>query len=49
MSGDNKKRMKTDQAVPTNIDEYIAGFPPNIQEILEKIRQTIKAARRKKS
>lgn len=36
--------MKTDQAVPANINEYIAGFPPYIQEILEKIRQTIKAA-----
>jgi hypothetical protein len=30
--------MKTEQAVPTNSDESIAGFPPHIQEILEKIR-----------
>jgi uncharacterized protein YdhG (YjbR/CyaY superfamily) len=27
---------------PKDIDEYIAGFPPEIQEILEKIRVTIK-------
>ena len=29
---------------PKNIDEYIAGFPENIQEILENIRATIKRA-----
>ena len=29
---------------PTTIDEYIAGFPPPIQVILEKIRATIAAA-----
>jgi uncharacterized protein YdhG (YjbR/CyaY superfamily) len=27
-----------------NIDEYIARFPDNIQEILKKLRQTIKEA-----
>lgn len=27
-----------------NIDEYIKTFPPNIQGILEKIRQTIRKA-----
>lgn len=27
---------------PKDIDEYIARFPPNIQEILEQIRVTIK-------
>jgi len=36
--------MKTDQTAPTNIDEYIAGFPPDVQEILEKIRVTIQKA-----
>ena len=36
--------MKTDQAIPVNIDEYIAGFPPATQEILEKVRATIRAA-----
>lgn len=29
---------------PTTIDEYIAGFPPNVQEILQKIRATIRKA-----
>ena len=36
--------MKTGQRAPKNIDEYIAGFPPEIQEILEKIRLTIRKA-----
>ena len=26
---------------PTTIDEYIAPFPPDVQEILQKIRRTI--------
>ncbi len=29
---------------PGNIDEYISGFPGDIQKILEQIRKTIKAA-----
>lgn len=29
---------------PKNIDEYIAGFPPEVQVILEKIRMTIRRA-----
>jgi len=28
----------------TNIDEYIAGFPPDVQAILDKVRQTIRKA-----
>ena len=36
--------MKPDQTAPKNIDEYIAGFPPEIQEKLEKIRATIQKA-----
>ncbi len=31
-------------AKPATIDEYIAGFPPNIQEILHKVRETIRKA-----
>lgn len=27
-----------------NIDEYIAGFPPEVQKILERMRKTIKKA-----
>ncbi len=36
--------MKTEQSPPRNIDEYIAGFPPEVQEILEKVRLTIRKA-----
>jgi uncharacterized protein YdhG (YjbR/CyaY superfamily) len=36
--------MKTDQAAPKNIDEYIAAFPDDVQEILQKIRMTIRTA-----
>jgi uncharacterized protein YdhG (YjbR/CyaY superfamily) len=34
--------MKTEQPAPQNIDEYIADFPSDIQEILQKIRETIR-------
>ena len=36
--------MKTDQTEPQTIDDYIAGFPPEVQEILQKIRLTIRKA-----
>lgn len=36
--------MKTDKATPKNIDEYIAGFPTDVQEILQEIRTTIRRA-----
>ena len=36
--------MKTDQATPKNIDEYIAGFPQEVRGILKKIRATIRKA-----
>jgi uncharacterized protein YdhG (YjbR/CyaY superfamily) len=36
--------MKTKQVAPQNIDEYIAGFPDDVQEILKRIRTTIKKA-----
>jgi uncharacterized protein YdhG (YjbR/CyaY superfamily) len=29
---------------PSNIDEYIAAFPPTVQTILQKIRATIRRA-----
>ncbi len=32
------------KATPKTIDEYIAGFPQPVQEILEQIRSTIRAA-----
>ncbi len=36
--------MTTDSSAPTSVAEYIAGFPRNVQEILEQIRSTIKQA-----
>jgi uncharacterized protein YdhG (YjbR/CyaY superfamily) len=36
--------MKTDQTAIGSIDEYIAGFPPEVQEILEQVRTTIREA-----
>jgi uncharacterized protein YdhG (YjbR/CyaY superfamily) len=36
--------MKTNQTTPKTIDEYIAGFPKDVQAILEKIRTTIRKA-----
>src|SRR5258705_13315298 len=37
-------KMRTDQTAPKDIDEYIAGFPNDVQKILEKIRMTIRKA-----
>ena len=36
--------MRIDQTTPKNIDDYIAGFPPDVQVILEKMRTTIRKA-----
>jgi uncharacterized protein YdhG (YjbR/CyaY superfamily) len=36
--------MKTHEKTPASIDEYIAGFPPEIQEILQNIRKVIREA-----
>ena len=36
--------MTNDKTAPTNIDEYIAQFPPDVQEILQELRATIRAA-----
>jgi uncharacterized protein YdhG (YjbR/CyaY superfamily) len=33
-----------EQTAPASIDEYIAGFPPDVREILEQIRRTIREA-----
>jgi uncharacterized protein YdhG (YjbR/CyaY superfamily) len=37
-------KMRTNQSVPQNIDEYIAGFPTEVQKILKKLRLTIRKA-----
>ncbi|MEX2179589.1 MAG: DUF1801 domain-containing protein [Gemmatimonadaceae bacterium] len=34
--------MKTASGSPRNIDEYIAGFPRDVQDILQQLRTTIK-------
>ena len=36
--------MTTDKKTPETIDEYIAAFPKDVQEVLEKIRMTIRKA-----
>lgn len=36
--------MTTNTAAPKDIDEYIANFPPDVREILQKIRMTIRQA-----
>ena len=36
--------MDPDQTVPRTIDEYIAGYPPDVQAILQKIRAIIRKA-----
>ncbi len=35
--------MSTDQSAPTTIDAYIAAFPPEVQTLLQEIRQVIHA------
>jgi uncharacterized protein YdhG (YjbR/CyaY superfamily) len=36
--------MKANQTAPQTIDDYIAGFPGDVQAILQQIRQTIRQA-----
>jgi uncharacterized protein YdhG (YjbR/CyaY superfamily) len=36
--------MRADRSIPKDIDEYIAGFPADVQKILERIRTTIHKA-----
>jgi len=36
--------MKKARVLPGNVDEYIAGFPPEVQVILVKVRHTIRKA-----
>jgi uncharacterized protein YdhG (YjbR/CyaY superfamily) len=41
---DERRIMRTGQTVPKNIDHYIAGFPDDVQQILQRIRTTIRRA-----
>lgn len=36
--------MKTSEAAPRSIDEYIAGFPKSVRTVLKKVRTTIRKA-----
>jgi len=36
--------MRTDQTAIGSVDDYIANFPPEVQEILEQVRTTIRQA-----
>jgi uncharacterized protein YdhG (YjbR/CyaY superfamily) len=36
--------MKAKQAAPKDIDEYIASFPSDVRDLLEKVRMTIRSA-----
>jgi len=36
--------LKREGTTPASIDEYIAGFTPDVQRVLEKVRATIAAA-----
>jgi uncharacterized protein YdhG (YjbR/CyaY superfamily) len=40
----NRSIMAADKITPKTIDEYIASFPKDVQEILEKIRLTVRSA-----
>jgi len=42
--GEFETNMKTESSAPRNIDEYIAGFPRDVREILEKVRLTVRQA-----
>jgi uncharacterized protein YdhG (YjbR/CyaY superfamily) len=39
-----EKTMKTDPALPKDIDDYIARFPRDVQETLQQVRRTIRKA-----
>ncbi|MDM0001777.1 DUF1801 domain-containing protein [Variovorax sp. J22P240] len=38
----NQGDMSIRKAVPATIDEYISGFPPEVQATLQKVRQTVR-------
>ena len=40
----DQKNNRMNATSPTSIDEYIAGFPEEVQLVLEQVRATIKAA-----
>jgi uncharacterized protein YdhG (YjbR/CyaY superfamily) len=36
--------MKVSTAAPTSVDEYIAGFSPEVQGVLQRVRQVVRKA-----
>lgn len=40
----HKKHHRMNEAKPNSIDEYIAGFPEEVQQVLGQVRATIRAA-----
>ena len=36
--------MATPRPTPASVDDYIAGFPPAVQAVLQQVRQTVRAA-----
>lgn len=36
--------MKSRGTAPTSVDEYIASFPPEVQAILQRVRQVVREA-----
>lgn len=36
--------MDPNAALPATVDEYIAGFPKNVQTVLRKVRRTVRSA-----
>ncbi len=43
-SGFEHCAMNSKKSTPATIDEYIAGFPPEVQSILQQIRQIVREA-----
>lgn len=41
---DEKAQMKESRPTPESVDSYIAGFPADVQMVLERIRKTIRKA-----
>ncbi len=36
--------MEAHRPVPTSVDEYIAAFPPEVQAVLQRVRQVVREA-----
>ena len=36
--------MSTSRSAPANVDQYIASFPPEVQAVLQRVRQVVRDA-----